>query len=280
MRPPLFALFALLAALACSTVQVSSDYEHTRDFGKYKSYGWLALKPLATGIPALDTPMVQDRIKSGVDLTLTGKGFAEVAENPDVWINYQLTAQQKVDVHKDDNAFLYSPSGHRNRNGPARRVHPPVRRGHAGQRLRRQGEEAGLARHRRGPAARRGRLRPVRGAHPRRRRRGAGELPAHAQAREVAGGAHRPAPRAPPPDSPRPSRASAPLPHKFGPPRPMSPVVISLVIPVHDERENLLGLYESLTEALLGLREPFEVLWVDDGSTDGTYRLPDGNRSQ
>jgi glycosyltransferase involved in cell wall biosynthesis len=49
--------------------------------------------------------------------------------------------------------------------------------------------------------------------------------------------------------------------------------LISLVIPVHDERENLLALYESLTDALLGLREPFEVLWVDDGSTDGSGEI-------
>ena len=37
--------------------------------------------------------------------------------------------------------------------------------------------------------------------------------------------------------------------------------------------DNLLALYESLTDALLGLREPFEVLWVDDGSTDGSADL-------
>jgi len=49
--------------------------------------------------------------------------------------------------------------------------------------------------------------------------------------------------------------------------------VISLVIPVYNERENVLGLYESLTDALIGLQEPFEVLWVDDGSTDGTREL-------
>jgi glycosyltransferase involved in cell wall biosynthesis len=49
--------------------------------------------------------------------------------------------------------------------------------------------------------------------------------------------------------------------------------VISLVIPVYNERENILALYESLTDALLGLQEPFEVLWVDDGSTDGTAEV-------
>jgi glycosyltransferase involved in cell wall biosynthesis len=49
--------------------------------------------------------------------------------------------------------------------------------------------------------------------------------------------------------------------------------VISLVIPVYNERENILALYESLTDVLLGLQEPFEVLWVDDGSTDGTTEV-------
>ena len=49
--------------------------------------------------------------------------------------------------------------------------------------------------------------------------------------------------------------------------------MISLVIPVYNERENILALYESLTDSLLGLQEPFEVLWVDDGSTDGTTEV-------
>ena len=46
--------------------------------------------------------------------------------------------------------------------------------------------------------------------------------------------------------------------------------MISLVIPVYNERDNVLSLYESITDVLMGLQEPFEVLWVDDGSTDGT----------
>jgi hypothetical protein len=102
---------ALLVALACSTVRVSSDYEHGRDFSSYKSYAWIPAKPAPTGLPGLDTPMVQERIHNGVDSALTGKGFAQVAENPDFWVKYQLTAQKKLDVHTDDDDFLYTPSG-------------------------------------------------------------------------------------------------------------------------------------------------------------------------
>lgn len=49
--------------------------------------------------------------------------------------------------------------------------------------------------------------------------------------------------------------------------------MLSVVIPVYDEAENLLPLYEEVTDGLLGLSEPWEVLFVDDGSTDATPEI-------
>jgi len=46
--------------------------------------------------------------------------------------------------------------------------------------------------------------------------------------------------------------------------------MLSVVVPVYNEAENLLPLTEELTDALLGLSGPFEILFVDDGSTDRT----------
>ncbi len=45
---------------------------------------------------------------------------------------------------------------------------------------------------------------------------------------------------------------------------------ISVVIPVYNEEDNLQDLCRQLTESLEGLGRPFEVILVDDGSTDGT----------
>ena len=49
--------------------------------------------------------------------------------------------------------------------------------------------------------------------------------------------------------------------------------LLSVVIPVYNEAENLLPLYQDVTDALLGLAHPFELIFVDDGSRDRTPEL-------
>ncbi len=51
-----------------------------------------------------------------------------------------------------------------------------------------------------------------------------------------------------------------------GPPRPS----VSVVIPLHDEAENVEDLHRELSAALGGLGRPYEILLVDDGSRDET----------
>jgi len=48
---------------------------------------------------------------------------------------------------------------------------------------------------------------------------------------------------------------------------------ISVVIPVFNEEENLAELGERLVRTLSGLSRPFELIFVDDGSTDGSWEL-------
>jgi glycosyltransferase involved in cell wall biosynthesis len=47
--------------------------------------------------------------------------------------------------------------------------------------------------------------------------------------------------------------------------------VISVVVPVHNEEATLGRLYEELGAALDPLQRPWEVVFVDDGSTDGSF---------
>ena len=48
---------------------------------------------------------------------------------------------------------------------------------------------------------------------------------------------------------------------------------VSVVIPAHNEEPNLLPLVDRLVDTLAGLGRSFEVVIVDDASTDGSVRL-------
>src|SRR5262249_21720836 len=58
-------------------------------------------------------------------------------------------------------------------------------------------------------------------------------------------------------------------------PSPMrcSPMDLSVVIPIKDEKENLTPLHERLVGALDPLQLAYEILFVDDGSTDGSHAV-------
>ncbi len=49
--------------------------------------------------------------------------------------------------------------------------------------------------------------------------------------------------------------------------------MLSIVIPVHNEEHSLLPLYDRLTLVLEELGKPYEILFVDDASTDRSFEL-------
>lgn len=51
---------------------------------------------------------------------------------------------------------------------------------------------------------------------------------------------------------------------------------ISVVIPVHNERENIITFYDQLKSSLGELGKDYEVIFVDDGSSDGTIEILKG----
>src|SRR6185369_13015049 len=49
--------------------------------------------------------------------------------------------------------------------------------------------------------------------------------------------------------------------------------MLSIVIPLHNEEHSILPLYDRLTAVLEALQRPYEILFVDDASTDRSFEL-------
>ncbi len=49
--------------------------------------------------------------------------------------------------------------------------------------------------------------------------------------------------------------------------------MLSIVVPLHNEEHSILRLYDRLTVVLIGLGGPYEILFIDDASTDHTAEL-------
>ena len=55
------------------------------------------------------------------------------------------------------------------------------------------------------------------------------------------------------------------------PPQSRSPLDLSIVIPLFNEQESILPLYEGLMAVLRGLHRTFEIIFINDGSVDDSY---------
>src|SRR5580692_11847010 len=49
--------------------------------------------------------------------------------------------------------------------------------------------------------------------------------------------------------------------------------MLSIVIPIHNEEPSILPLYDRLTAVLESLQRPYEIIVVDDASTDRSFDL-------
>ncbi|MFQ5963562.1 MAG: glycosyltransferase family 2 protein [Candidatus Scalinduaceae bacterium] len=51
----------------------------------------------------------------------------------------------------------------------------------------------------------------------------------------------------------------------------MPEIDISVVVPLYNEEESIIRLYDSITEVMKGLNRSYEIIFVDDGSSDETF---------
>jgi glycosyltransferase involved in cell wall biosynthesis len=61
--------------------------------------------------------------------------------------------------------------------------------------------------------------------------------------------------------------------YRFARPSQPATVDISVVVPAFNEVDSLLNLYERCTAALVSMNRPYEIILIDDGSTDGSFAV-------
>lgn len=117
--------FALLAfLLGCSSARIRSDWDPRSDFKNLRTYSWIDADLSRSGYPALQSPLVAQRIQNAVDGELAARGYRRVdTETPDFRIAFQIVANGQssglgVDKKKPERGYSpYRSSGAAERAG-------------------------------------------------------------------------------------------------------------------------------------------------------------------
>ncbi len=89
MKPYLGLLSLFLACVALVFASVKTDYSHSVDFSRYKTYSWIKV--------SVEDPLWEDRISNAVDSQLTARGWTKVDSGGDAAVAaYGSTRTQKT----------------------------------------------------------------------------------------------------------------------------------------------------------------------------------------
>jgi hypothetical protein len=94
--PPL--LPVLLVATGCATISVATDFDHTVDFARYRTFTVAGGQLNVNGVSDNGNTLVKDRIKNALVATLRGKGLVEATERSDLIVGYWAGARSRTEI--------------------------------------------------------------------------------------------------------------------------------------------------------------------------------------
>lgn len=107
-------LLLAVAAAACSSVKVQTEYDQATNFKTYKTYAWIPRPaPNAEQPAAARDPRIREAVVGGIDGALTSKGLTKVEpdQSPDMLIAVYGWAENRLDVRSYGYAYGPSPYG-------------------------------------------------------------------------------------------------------------------------------------------------------------------------
>ncbi len=107
--------FAVLALAGCATMTVRTDYDPGVSFAQLSTYTWSDQGTDAGGDPALNSPLLDKRIRSTVDSALASRGYQKITSGtPDFRVSSRVVAEQRTrsDYGYRGSYYPYSGYGH------------------------------------------------------------------------------------------------------------------------------------------------------------------------
>jgi len=105
---------AVLALAGCATVQVQRDYDTDVSFEELETYTLLEQAGKSTGHPAVNSPLVDRRIRSAIERELDAMGFRRVTSgDADFKVAAHVVAEERLSVATLDR-YGYNNYGYRN----------------------------------------------------------------------------------------------------------------------------------------------------------------------
>jgi len=94
-------LIVSLASLfigACTDIIIRTDYQPGTDFNALHNYAWLPDMQTKTGNPALDSSLLNNRIRNALEQNMGSIGFHQVDPGEaDVYLTYYLTLESRIE---------------------------------------------------------------------------------------------------------------------------------------------------------------------------------------
>lgn len=111
MKTICLALSLLVTVAGCATVQVSQEYSEATDFSALKTYAWLSAADSPSDDVRMNSDLVRQSVRSGVDKVLADKGYTMTArESADFLVTWFGAIEQKLKAERIEH--FYAPYGY------------------------------------------------------------------------------------------------------------------------------------------------------------------------
>ena len=100
-----------VAAAACSSVKVQTEYDKAANFKGYHTYAWIPAQPGPEQSPAARDPRVREAVIRGLESALASKGLTRTEQSPDLLVAVHGWAVGRIDVRQYGYAYGPSPYG-------------------------------------------------------------------------------------------------------------------------------------------------------------------------